>query len=91
MAKQNTGLVLSKYSLSSSSSLLAVVFLVALSGKFGVAPCVLDSHYYMLVSDQVYGFKYWQDGNAFPHGVLGVINSLVLASLSMQGKILEKL
>lgn len=38
------------------------------------------------VSDEVYGFKYWQDGNAFPHGVLGVINSLVLASLSMQGK-----
>ncbi|CDS13268.1 hypothetical protein LRAMOSA05446 [Lichtheimia ramosa] len=38
-----------------------------------------------LIGDQVYGFKYWQDGNAFPHGVLGVINSLVLASLSMQG------
>ncbi|KAI7882518.1 hypothetical protein K492DRAFT_160467 [Lichtheimia hyalospora FSU 10163] len=38
-----------------------------------------------LIGDEVYGFKYWQDGNAFPHGVLGVINSLVLASLSMQG------
>ncbi|KAG2222082.1 hypothetical protein INT45_007968 [Circinella minor] len=38
-----------------------------------------------LVGDEVYGFKYWENGNAFPHGVLGVIDSFVLASFSMQG------
>ncbi|KAI9489403.1 amino acid permease/ SLC12A domain-containing protein [Zychaea mexicana] len=32
-----------------------------------------------------YGFKYWENGGAFPHGVLGVIDSFVLASFSMQG------
>ncbi|CAO3643773.1 unnamed protein product [Mucor hiemalis] len=33
----------------------------------------------------VYGFKYWKDPGAFSHGVLGVINALVLAALTMTG------
>lgn len=91
MARLNTGLVLSRCSPSLSSSLSAAAFLVALLGRFD--SCYAMFYCFFLfgvmvpnVSDEVYGFKYWQDGNAFPHGVLGVINSLVLASLSMQGK-----
>ncbi|KAI8146766.1 lysine-specific permease [Fennellomyces sp. T-0311] len=38
-----------------------------------------------LIGDEKYGFKYWANGGAFPHGVLGVIDSFVLASFSMQG------
>ncbi|KAI7886600.1 hypothetical protein K492DRAFT_233366 [Lichtheimia hyalospora FSU 10163] len=38
-----------------------------------------------VIGDEVYGFKYWQNGGAFPHGALGVVNSFVLASFSMQG------
>ncbi|KAI9319814.1 amino acid permease/ SLC12A domain-containing protein [Dichotomocladium elegans] len=38
-----------------------------------------------VIGDEVYGFKHWANGGAFPHGALGVINSLVLASFSMQG------
>lgn len=33
----------------------------------------------------MYGFKYWKDPGAFSNGVLGVINALVLAALSMTG------
>lgn len=33
----------------------------------------------------MYGFKYWRDPGAFSNGVLGVINALVLAALSMTG------
>lgn len=33
----------------------------------------------------MYGFKYWKDPGAFSDGVLGVINALVLAALSMAG------
>ncbi|KAI8086017.1 amino acid permease/ SLC12A domain-containing protein [Halteromyces radiatus] len=33
----------------------------------------------------VYGFKYWSDPGAFSNGVLGVINALVLAALTMTG------
>lgn len=36
-------------------------------------------------SGEVYGFKYWKDPGAFSHGVLGVINALVLAALTMTG------
>lgn len=36
-------------------------------------------------SGTVYGFKYWKDPGAFSNGVLGVINALVLAALSMTG------
>ncbi|KAI9315555.1 amino acid permease/ SLC12A domain-containing protein [Dichotomocladium elegans] len=38
-----------------------------------------------VIADEVYGFKFWANGGAFPHGALGVVNSLVLASFSMQG------
>ncbi|CDS13527.1 hypothetical protein LRAMOSA05703 [Lichtheimia ramosa] len=38
-----------------------------------------------VIGDEVYGFKYWQNGGAFPHGALGVVNSFVLASFSMMG------
>ena len=41
--------------------------------------------YIYIYSDETYGFKYWGGGGAFPHGVLGVIDSFVLASFSMQG------
>lgn len=34
---------------------------------------------------EVYGFKYWSDPGAFSNGVLGVINALVLAALTMTG------
>lgn len=36
-------------------------------------------------SGTVYGFKYWNDPGAFSNGVLGVVNALVLAALSMTG------
>jgi lysine-specific permease len=38
-----------------------------------------------LIGDTTYGFKYWRDPGAFSNGVLGVINALVLAALSVQG------
>ncbi|KAI9322317.1 amino acid permease/ SLC12A domain-containing protein [Dichotomocladium elegans] len=65
--------------------LTIIVFIIVgclISG--GVIGYVLHSH---ICPDagEVYGFKYWQNGGAFPHGALGVVNSLVLASLSMQG------
>lgn len=39
----------------------------------------------VFLSGTVYGFKYWKDPGAFSNGVLGVINALVLAALSMTG------
>lgn len=39
----------------------------------------------MQFSGEVYGFKYWKDPGAFSNGVLGVINALVLAALTMTG------
>lgn len=38
-----------------------------------------------VIGGTVYGFKYWKDPGAFSNGVLGVINALVLAALSMTG------
>ncbi|KAI8638850.1 amino acid permease/ SLC12A domain-containing protein [Parasitella parasitica] len=38
-----------------------------------------------VIGGTVYGFKYWNDPGAFSNGVLGVINALVLAALSMTG------
>ncbi|KAI7863212.1 amino acid permease/ SLC12A domain-containing protein [Spinellus fusiger] len=38
-----------------------------------------------LIGGTVYGFKYWKNPGAFSNGVLGVINALVLAALSMTG------
>ncbi|SAM08718.1 hypothetical protein [Absidia glauca] len=36
-----------------------------------------------VLGGEVYGFKYWSDPGAFSNGVLGVINALVLAALTM--------
>lgn len=54
------------------------------------ADYILEQNLFMLDhiyihSGQVYGFKYWHDPGAFPRGVQGVIDALVLASFSMQG------
>ncbi|GAA5805953.1 hypothetical protein HPULCUR_011480 [Helicostylum pulchrum] len=38
-----------------------------------------------VIGGTVYGFKYWNDPGAFSNGVLGVVNALVLAALSMTG------
>ncbi|KAK4518339.1 uncharacterized protein ATC70_001692 [Mucor velutinosus] len=38
-----------------------------------------------VIGGTVYGFKYWKDPGAFSNGVLGVVNALVLAALSMTG------
>ncbi|KAI8146770.1 amino acid permease/ SLC12A domain-containing protein [Fennellomyces sp. T-0311] len=38
-----------------------------------------------LIGGEVYGFKYWDDPGAFPNGVKGIFDSLILASFSMQG------
>ncbi|KAL0096660.1 amino acid permease/ SLC12A domain-containing protein [Phycomyces blakesleeanus] len=38
-----------------------------------------------LIGGTTYGFKYWKDPGAFSNGILGVINALVLAALSMTG------
>ncbi|KAI9489402.1 amino acid permease-domain-containing protein [Zychaea mexicana] len=38
-----------------------------------------------LIGDEVYGFKYWSDPGAFPNGAQGIVDSLILASFSMQG------
>ncbi|KAI7852212.1 amino acid permease/ SLC12A domain-containing protein [Circinella umbellata] len=38
-----------------------------------------------LIGGEVYGFKYWSDPGAFPNGVQGIFDSLILASFSMQG------
>jgi lysine-specific permease len=38
-----------------------------------------------IYSGTVYGFKYWKDPGAFSNGILGVVNALVLAALTMTG------
>ncbi|KAI8890931.1 hypothetical protein K501DRAFT_167765, partial [Backusella circina FSU 941] len=38
-----------------------------------------------VIGGTTYGFRYWIDPGAFSNGVLGVINALVLAALSMAG------
>ncbi|CAO3645642.1 unnamed protein product [Cunninghamella echinulata] len=38
-----------------------------------------------IIGGEVYGFKYWSNPGAFSNGVLGVINALVLAALTMTG------
>ncbi|KAI9252322.1 amino acid permease/ SLC12A domain-containing protein [Phascolomyces articulosus] len=38
-----------------------------------------------LIGTEVYGFKYWSDPGAFPNGVQGIFDSLILACFSMQG------
>lgn len=44
-----------------------------------------SSYSLLSCSGEVYGFKYWSNPGAFSNGVLGVINALVLAALTMTG------